>query len=321
MGHSSWNDAAHHARSSLLRASGTDAFAHNARLLQMAPEERRIHTDVNPLGVRFRESRDSVEHPTSLAIAVLLDVTGSMRDVPRTVQQSLSTLFGTLLRGVDGQPLVAHPQILIGAIGDANCDSAPLQIGQFESGNEVDDDLSKLWLEGCGGGQNCESYELAMYFMARHTAIDCHERRRHPGYLFICGDEHAYPRVNPAQVRNVIGDDISEPIDTTAIVRELQQKYTTYFVKLGGTSYFDSSALQAHWAGLLGEERVLSLRNPQAISATIATTVCVAEATVDYDALLNTIPADMRDSVATAVGPVGRHRRVTGIPQTDAEAA
>jgi hypothetical protein len=33
-------------------------------------------------------------------------------------------------------------------IGDATCDRAPLQIGQFESGIEINQDLAKLWLEG-----------------------------------------------------------------------------------------------------------------------------------------------------------------------------
>ena len=69
------------------------------------------------------------------------------------------------------------PQILFGAIGDATCDRAPLQVGQFESDNRMDDDLGRILLEGGGGGQKTESYELAMYFMARHTAIDCFEKR------------------------------------------------------------------------------------------------------------------------------------------------
>lgn len=40
-----------------------------------------------------------------------------------------------------------------------------------------------------------ESYELAMYFMARHTSIDCYEKRGKRGYLFMIGDELAYPKV------------------------------------------------------------------------------------------------------------------------------
>ena len=36
------------------------------------------------------------------------------------------------------------PQILFGAIGDATCDRVPLQIGQFESDNRMDDDLGRI---------------------------------------------------------------------------------------------------------------------------------------------------------------------------------
>ena len=68
----------------------------------------------------------------------------------------------------------------------------------------MDDDLGRILLEGGGGGQKTESYELALYFMARHTATDCFERRGRRGYLFIIGDEMAYPRVKPAEVSAVL---------------------------------------------------------------------------------------------------------------------
>ena len=85
---------------------------------------------------------------------------------PRALQAKLPQLLGLLLR----KGYAAHPQIMFGAIGDATCDRAPLQVGQFESDNRMDDDLSRILLEGGGGGQKTESYELALYFMARHTA-------------------------------------------------------------------------------------------------------------------------------------------------------
>ena len=100
---------------------------------------------------------------------MLFDVTGSMRKVPRVLQTKLPQLLGLLQR----QGYASDPQIMFGAIGDATCDRVPLQVGQFESDNRMDDDLGRIVLEGGGGGQMTESYELAMYFMARHTATDC----------------------------------------------------------------------------------------------------------------------------------------------------
>lgn len=35
-----------------------------------------------------------------------------------------------------------------------------------------------------------------MYFIARHTAIDCWEKHGCKGYLFLIGDEMAYPRAD-----------------------------------------------------------------------------------------------------------------------------
>src|SRR5262249_13577058 len=159
-------------------------------------------------------SRDSVAHSESDAVAVLFDVTGSMGVVPRILQKNLCQLMGLLAR----KSYLAHPQILIGGIGDATCDKAPLQIGQFESGLEIDDDLAKLWLEGGGGGQQTESYELAMYFLARKTALDCFEKRGRRGYLFVIGDEMPYPFLKQREVRAVIGDRLQADIRVETLV-------------------------------------------------------------------------------------------------------
>ena len=191
MGSGRWSTDVYYAAARMRATSGTSAFAYSDG------GATRVHPALDPLGVTARESRDSDEHPRSLAIAVLFDVTGSMRGAGR-LQQKLPRLLGLLLR----KGYTTDPQIMFGAIGDATCDRAPLQIGQFESDNRMDDDLGRIVLEGGGGGQKTESYELAMYFMARHTAIDCYDKRGRRGYLFIIGDEMAYPQVKPAEVRD-----------------------------------------------------------------------------------------------------------------------
>src|SRR5262249_26010298 len=161
----------------------------------------------------------SDEHPRSTPIAVLFDVTGSMGGVPRELVRKLPELYGLLLR----KGYVEHPQVMFGAIGDATTDRVPLQFGQFESDNRADGDLLKMVLEGGGGGQTTESYELAAYFMARHTAIDSWERRGRKGYVFFIGDEQPYPQVDPLQVRELIGDDLAEAIGVDAIFAELSR--------------------------------------------------------------------------------------------------
>jgi hypothetical protein len=171
MGSGRWSTDVYDAAARMRKATGTSAFAYSDS------GARKVHPALNPFGVGVRESRDSDEHPQSLAIAVLFDVTGSMQRVPRILQEKLPGLLGLILR----KGYVRDPHILFGAIGDATCDRVPLQIGQFESDNRMDDDLGRMVLEGGGGGQMTESYELAMYFMARHTSIDCFDRRGRKG--------------------------------------------------------------------------------------------------------------------------------------------
>ena len=247
---------------------------------------RTVHHDLDPHGVIMRESRDSAEHPTSLAIAVLLDVTGSMRDVPRVLQAKLPQLLGLLMRKGYAQ----HPQIMFGAIGDATVDRAPLQVGQFESDNRMDGDLERILLEGGGGGQKRESYELALYFMARHTAADCFDKRGKRGYLFIIGDEMSYDRVKPREASAVIGDSLAEPVPLPVIAAEVTRRWDTYYILPEGSSYVGDTEVLESWRALLGQN-VVELADLDAACETIALTVGLGEDAVDLDTGL----ADLAD--------------------------
>jgi len=287
MGSGRWSTDVYDAAARFRAATGASAFAYSDS------GAARVHPTLDPHGVRLRESRDSAEHPQSLAIAVLFDVTGSMRRVPRTLQAKLPQLLGLLLR----KGYVAHPQIMFGAIGDATCDRAPLQIGQFESDNRMDDDLGRILLEGGGGGQKTESYELALYFMARHTATDCYERRGKRGYLFIIGDEMAYSRVKPAEVRGVIGDELGEPLPVAGLMAEVSAKWDTYYVLPAGASYVGDQEVLGFWRDLLGQN-VIELADLDAVCETIALTVGLGEDAISLDDGL----ADLGD-VGSAAGP------------------
>lgn len=272
MGHSSWSDAAYQSRQRQRRATNQSAFTHDQQV--RAGGAAGVHDQMNPLG-KTRESRDSAEHPASLAIAVIFDVTGSMGSVPRVLQSKLGALMRVLIQ----KGYVAHPQLLFGAVGDAHTDQAPLQIGQFESGLEMDDDLGKIYLEGGGGGQVHESYELALYFMARHTAIDCYERRGVKGYLFTIGDEKPYPAVRRQQVAEQIGDRLERDLPVERIVAEAQARYECFHIIPANTSHGRSAEVQGRWRELLGE-RVLLLEDEAAVCETIALAIGLCEGTL-----------------------------------------
>lgn len=302
MGGGTWSADTYTATNTMRAKTGTSSFAYSDTMTAKMPlSSWKANEILDPKNVDFRESRDNDEHPTTLAIAVLFDVTGSMRMVPRQMQTKLNELFGLLLR----KGYVEHPHILMGAIGDATCDKVPLQVGQFESDNRIDANLEAILLEGGGGGQTTESYELAMYFMSRHTVTDCFEKRGHRGYCFIIGDEQCYPSVKAREVEKVIGDGLQEDIPTKAIVAELQEKYDVYLIRPGEASYRpgDSSGdrIIESWRELLGQN-VIDLPDPNAVCETIALTIGLAEGAIeDLDEGLDHLK-EVGSTVGEAVG-------------------
>jgi hypothetical protein len=289
MGSGLWSTDVYDAAARFRAATGASAFGHTDS------GATRVHPALDPRGVTARESRDSAEHPRSVPIAVLFDVTGSMGSVPRTLQEKLPQLLGLLLRKGYAQ----DPQIMFGAIGDATCDRAPLQIGQFESDNRMDDGLSKILLEGGGGGQKTESYELAMYFMARHAETDSYARRGKRGYLFLIGDEMAYPRVKRSEVRDWIGAGLEADIPVADIVTELTRRWDTYYILPQGASYAGDTEVLSFWRGLLGQN-VIELEDLNAVTETIAVTVGMGEDAIGLDDGLADL-ADVGSAAAPAV--------------------
>lgn len=282
MGGSSWSSNAYTDYETSRLASGRSAFTYHDDFISKTPYGSwKTHDDMNPLNVT-RESRDSDAHPNSKAIAVFFDVTGSMGAVPRILQENLIKLMALLVE----KNYVDDPQIMFGGIGDAYCDKAPLQVGQFESGTEMNDDLGKLLIEGGGGGQIKETYELGFYFLARHTSIDCWEKRGEKGYVFFIGDEQPYPKVNADQVAFLIGDNIQQ-MTIEEIIAELQEKYNVFFIipnEPGGglSSYVGDTRISGRWKELLNEN-VLFLDKTDAICETIALTIGLMEGRTDLE--------------------------------------
>lgn len=298
MGSGRWSTDVYSARANYRAASGTSAFAYSDS------GARKAHAALDPQGVAKRESRDSAEHPRSTPIAVLFDVTGSMGTVPRTLQTKLPQLLGLLTR----KGYAEDPHIMFGAVGDATCDRVPLQAGQFESDNRMEDDLEKIVLEGGGGGQKKESYELAMYFMARHTDLDSVTQRGRRGYLFLIGDEMPYPRVNPKEVKKFIGDKLSEPISTEAIIAELQRTFDVYYLMPTAAGWGGDAEILARWRALLGQN-VIELDDLDAVCETIALTVGLGEDRIDLDeglADLVALGSDAGATVGRALAPLQR---------------
>ncbi len=286
MGYSYYSNDFYEEREAARKASGAPTFIHDANV-RSGKVKSGVHDSLNIRG-KIRESRDSKEHPNSTPIGVIFDETGSMRLVPAIMQRRLPQFMQLLLR----KAWLEDPQVLFGAVGDYNNhESAPLQIGQFESGIEMDDNITHILLEGKGGGSGEESYQNALYFMAHRTRCDAFEKRGKKGYLFLIGDEMAYSRSTKAELRALIGDEVDGDASLEAIVAAVKEKWHVFFVIPKGTDHWGDSTLENFWSGLLGAQHVIKLEDPEAICETLAMSIGLMEGTASLDAM----SADLKD--------------------------
>jgi len=278
MGYTNWSkDAYAHIKKTYASKSRADIF-HTSKSRKIAPE-------MDPYNLVFRESRDSATHPKSLAVSIFLDVTGSMGRIPENlIRHKLGSLMDTLM--ADG---VTDPQIMFSAIGDHISDSAPLQIGQFESGtDELNANLANLFLEGGGGGSSQESYLLAWLIAGRHTSIDCFEKRAQKGFLFTIGDEESWPKIEANSIKNLLGYDQAVDMTDQELLHQAQRMYHVFHIHANETHYRNHPKILDYWRDLLGQN-LLILDNHTALAELIASTIATVnggdlhDITADFD--------------------------------------
>lgn len=236
---------------------------------------RSMNANLNPFGVKIRESRDSADNPNSTPLIVGLDVTGSMGMIADIIaREGLGTLFTGIL---DRKP-ISDPHVMFMAIGDANCDSAPLQVSQFEADKRIIEQLTQIYLEHGGGGNNFESYNLPWYFAAMHTVHDSMEKRGKRGYLFTVGDEEAPMPLTKAQIKKFIGDDMQADMSTKDLLQLAQRTYDVFHVIIEEGNYARQAMprVTESWTSLLGQ-RVIRLADHKKLAETIVSAIEVVE--------------------------------------------
>src|SRR5579862_2830861 len=236
---------------------------------------RGLNKALDPLGVKVRESRDSVDNPNSTPVIVGLDVTGSMGILADVIAREG---LGTLFTGILERKPISDPHVMFMAIGDANCDSAPLQVSQFEADKRIIEQLTQIYLEHGGGGNNFESYNLPWYFAAFHTVHDSMEKRGKRGYLFTVGDEEAPHALTRDQIKRFIGDDTEaelSPLDTLQLAQRLYDVYHV-IIEEGNHARMHMSNVVSSWEHLLGQ-RVIRLADHKKLAETIVSAIEVAE--------------------------------------------
>lgn len=268
------------ARSAYRSASGT-SFAYSSTMDSTPRNLRTVSPAVDPQklnsrGEKIRECLDSAEHPNALPVFAGFDQTGSMGSAPRTLQEKLATLKGALLRAG-----LLDAQLCFGAYGDAQMgEVAPCQVGQYESGIEMEDQLNDLYLEGLGGGNEGETSGLLLYFLARHSRLDSLEKRGKKGYLLLTGDESPLSRITAAEVKRYIGDDLQGDLTIEQVVAEVTRSYDVYFFHLmTGAARMQGSL--AVWERLLGTDHVVPLENIDTVCEQMTMLIAQLEGVTD----------------------------------------
>lgn len=292
MGSTTWSDDLYEDRRTYREETSTPVFTHEAEI-RSGKTEAKAHDVLSPLNIKPRESRDSEAHPNSKPVGVMFDVTGSMARVPQVVQSKLGTLMETLL----DKGYCKDPQILTGAIGDSFSDRVPLQMSQFESGIEIDEQLGLIYREAGGGPGGRESYQLALYAFARKTDIDCWNKRGEKGYLFLMGDEMVYDRITREEARTVFGDTLQEDVLTTDLIREVQQRFNLFFIIPAGTHGYGDTRVREHWQNLVGAQNVIMLEDANLISETIGAVVGMIESDAALDKVVTDVTSTKGDAL------------------------
>jgi hypothetical protein len=238
--------------------SVTNSVARSASYAGLSNQEifknKNLNTAMNPYGVLVRESRDSAEHPNSFPIVLGLDVTGSMGSIPNfLVKKGLPAIMDKIMKGGE-----KDPQILFVAVGDHECDNSPLQVGQFESSDELLDKwLTDVYLEGGGGGNAGESYSLAWYFAGYRTSTDSFEKRGRKGLLFTIGDEPVLENLDQTTLKNIMGDGQYEDFTATKLLEKAREQYNVYHIHVRSTASGSRQFVIDGWKQLMFDNLIV----------------------------------------------------------------
>jgi hypothetical protein len=231
MGHGAWSATSYNTYSNLSsNKSRAELYSRSS-----ANDRTQSGQEVNIEKIEFRESRDSDEHPLSTPIMVGLDVTGSMGIIPEKLTKgALGTLMNELLQ----RKPVTDPQLLFMGIGDAVAhDRAPLQVTQFESDNKICSQLTDLWLEGCGGGNDFESYDLAWAFASGKVKTDAWDKRKQKGFLFTIGDEMFPQTTSSDYLKNIFGPTGVQNPTPEILLESAQEQWNVYHIIIAQGNY------------------------------------------------------------------------------------
>lgn len=215
-------------------------------------------------------------------IIIMLDVTGSNIDFARVVYDKMPMFYGQ----IEQKGYLKDFEICFCAVGDAYTDSYPLQIGSFAKGIEIDSWLEKIVLEGCGGGQRKESYELAAYYLYKNTQFEVGSEP----IIFFIGDEKPYPTVNKLQAQKFGIECVESNIEPFGLLREKVKNNVFMLLNKYCGERFENE-ITSCWQKLLAPEHVIKIGEEKAIVDLMLGIISMVSSARD----LETYKIDMKD--------------------------
>ena len=245
-------------------------------------------TSLNPqmdIKNKMRECVDSEEHPNAFPIIIGLDVTGSMGRIPyELITNSLPQIMKKIMD--EG---VKDPQVCFLGIGDSRCDNAPLQVGQFESSDELMEKWLRLvYLEGHGGGNGGEDYGLAWYFAARCTSVDSFKKHGRKGVIITIGDEPVHMTISRNSIKELFGSAEAD-VNVASILEEVKSEWDVYHINV--PDYSGGKAITKNCWNKLLNDKVLHIES--------ASKEAIADGIVD--AILNSYKSTNTDNLTNSI--------------------
>jgi hypothetical protein len=211
-----------------------------------------------------------ISSDSPLTLAVILDQTGSMQQIPALFMQKMSTLYAeanAAIQGKDpkdlakGNTLEDKLDIAVVAIGDErNGESTPFQVLPYCHGADLVKGVLNIFPEGKGGGNCKESYDLGAYYLLNHSETPAVPKKSKP-LLIILGDEGFYENISKSEIKQYIGDDLPKDLKTVDVMKALAQKFDAYIIRPEVSSYGAGQykEVQEQWEEVFGPQRVLKM--------------------------------------------------------------
>jgi len=271
MGSGNFDAKAYQKQAQIAKTTENSGFTANSMCDEFNPSQ--VSTRFSKKGP-FNEFRDVI------TVLIGLDVTGSMGGIPKTL---LAGKLGSLME--DLKKTFNNPnenlQISFAGIGDAKSDKAPLQVTHFESDNRFAQQLQKIWLEGGGGANGAESYNLLWWYAANKTHLNYVKQDGRKGILITVGDDNVHPNLTAIEIQTRLdpkydGGNISNQV----LLKAAQEQYEIYHIVItNGDAYSydyltktDKTEKQKtsefkQWVDLLGVDNVICSKSTNVADA------------------------------------------------------